>query len=163
MLPSQICVYVVTVILNAILTNNAAVAVVFPIVDAACKSLDLDFIPFLLILMMAGSADFSTPIGYQCNLMVYGPGGYKFVDYIVFGLPLQVLTGVVTIGISAAPEYWYIWAAVLAIANVVAYVVGEGVGGLAARFGRKQDKVVLDRDVENGGSTDTLTVDEVRV
>ncbi|KAJ3033641.1 hypothetical protein HK097_004782, partial [Rhizophlyctis rosea] len=94
----KITVYVVTVFLNAILSNNAAVAVVYPIVDAACRAKGEPFFPFLLILMMAGSADFSTPIGYQCNLMVYAPGGYKFWDYAVFGAPLQVITGVVTIG-----------------------------------------------------------------
>ncbi|KAJ3088431.1 Phosphoinositide phosphatase sac1, partial [Phlyctochytrium bullatum] len=62
----------VFVLLNAILTNNAAVAVLFPIVNAACKAKGYNFFPFLIVLMLAGSADFSTPIGYQCNLMVYG-------------------------------------------------------------------------------------------
>ncbi|TPX53440.1 hypothetical protein PhCBS80983_g06289 [Powellomyces hirtus] len=123
----MITVYVVTVILNAILTNNAAVAVVFPIVDAACRKQGLDFYPFLLILMMAGSADFSTPIGYQCNLMVCAPGGYRFTDYIRFGLPLQIITGVITIGVSAARSYWWVWVVILGLANIIAILWTLGI------------------------------------
>jgi di/tricarboxylate transporter len=54
--------------------------------------------------MMAASASFATPIGYQTNLMVYGPGGYRFTDYIRMGLPLNVLLGIVTVGL--APLIW---------------------------------------------------------
>lgn len=63
-----IATYFVTVVLNAILTNNAAVAVVWPIIDAALKQSGYPVIPFVLALCMAGSADFATPIGYQTNL-----------------------------------------------------------------------------------------------
>ncbi|KAI8844199.1 citrate transporter-domain-containing protein [Chytridium lagenaria] len=120
--------YFVTVILNAILTNNAAVAVLFPIVDAACKSKGYEFTPFLIVLMLAGSADFSTPIGYQCNLMVYAPGGYKFRDYLVFGIPLQLITGFITIAVAANLALWWVWALVLGVANVVVVVGIEGLG-----------------------------------
>jgi di/tricarboxylate transporter len=54
--------------------------------------------------MMAASAGFATPIGYQTNLMVYGPGGYRFSDYVRFGLPLNVLVGAVTIAL--VPIFW---------------------------------------------------------
>jgi len=54
--------------------------------------------------MMAASASFSTPIGYQTNLMVYGPGGYRFTDYFRVGIPLNLLLCVVTVGL--APFVW---------------------------------------------------------
>jgi di/tricarboxylate transporter len=54
--------------------------------------------------MMAASCGFATPIGYQTNLMVYGPGGYRFSDYVRFGLPLNTLVGVVTV--LLAPVFW---------------------------------------------------------
>ena len=54
--------------------------------------------------MMAASASFSTPIGYQCNLMVYGPGGYRFGDYVRMGVPLNLLSGVVTV--TLVPTIW---------------------------------------------------------
>ncbi|KAJ3199468.1 hypothetical protein HDU67_002794 [Dinochytrium kinnereticum] len=130
--------YFVTVVLNAILTNNAAVAVLFPIVDAACKSKNYEFTPFLIVLMLAGSADFSTPIGYQCNLMVYAPGGYKFRDYLAFGIPLQLITGVVTIAVAANLKYWWVFALVFGLANVVVLGWAEGLAPVILRLFRKK-------------------------
>ncbi|MGD8380016.1 MAG: SLC13 family permease [Gammaproteobacteria bacterium] len=90
-------VYVATAVLTAIITNNAAAVLMFPLAWAAVHGLDLDFMPFAVCIAMAASASFATPIGYQTNLMVYGPGGYRFGDYLRFGLPLNVLVGVVTL------------------------------------------------------------------
>jgi di/tricarboxylate transporter len=91
--------------------------------------------------MLAGSADFSTPIGYQCNLMVYAPGGYKFRDYIIFGGPLQILTGIVTIAVASSLRYWWIWTVALALANVVVYVAFEGLlPGFTKLFKKKNEK-----------------------
>jgi len=56
------------------------------------------------VLMLAASASFATPIGYQTNLMVYGPGGYRFTDYLRIGLPLNIVLGLVTVGL--APFIW---------------------------------------------------------
>ena len=56
------------------------------------------------VVMFAASASFMTPIGYQTNLMVYGPGGYRFSDYVKVGVPLDILVGVVTVGL--APLVW---------------------------------------------------------
>jgi hypothetical protein len=89
--------------------------------------------------MLAGSADFSTPIGYQCNLMVYAPGGYKFRDYIIFGGPLQIVTGIVTIAVASSLRYWWIWTIALALANVVVYIGLEGLlPGLVKLFKRNK-------------------------
>ena len=90
-------VYVVTSFLSGILTNNAAVALIFPIALATVQELNLNFMPFAMAIMMAGSASFATPFGYQTNLMVYGPGGYYFSDYMRVGIPMNVAVGLVAI------------------------------------------------------------------
>jgi hypothetical protein len=56
---------------------------------ATAKSLGVEFTPFAMAMMMAASCGFATPIGYQTNLMVYGPGGYRYTDYLRFGGPLN--------------------------------------------------------------------------
>lgn len=96
---SLIIVYSITTFLTELITNNAAAALMFPIVLSLANTLGVDFLPFIIAIMMAASASFATPIGYQTNLMVYGPGGYKFVDYLRIGVPLNILFGVVTCAI----------------------------------------------------------------
>jgi len=80
--------YICTMLLTALLSNSSAVAVMFPI---AWRIAEVPVKARMYILMYAASADFATPIGYQTNLMVLGPGGYKFLDYTRFGLPLQLV------------------------------------------------------------------------
>lgn len=99
-----IAVYALTNVFTEVLTNNAAAVLVFPIAGATAQSLGVSFEPFVFAIMMAASAGFATPIGYQTNLMVYGPGGYRFSDYVQFGLPLNVLVGAVTV--ILAPMMW---------------------------------------------------------
>ncbi|MEK7225550.1 MAG: SLC13 family permease, partial [Bacteroidota bacterium] len=84
-------VYLVTNILAMLVTNKAAVAITFPIAVAAAAKLGIDPKPFILAVAFAGCAEFMTPYGYQTNLMVYGPGGYKFRDYIRVGWGLSLL------------------------------------------------------------------------
>lgn len=84
-------VYLVTMIFTELITNNGAAALMFPIALATAQQLDVNFMPFVFAIMMAASASFSTPIGYQTNLMVLGPGGYRFTDFIRFGLPLNLI------------------------------------------------------------------------
>jgi di/tricarboxylate transporter len=91
---------VVTMVITEIVTNNAAVAITFPIAYAASASLGVDFMPFVIAIMMAGSACFSTPIGYQTNLMVYGPGGYTLKDFLRFGIPMNVISCALTVGLT---------------------------------------------------------------
>lgn len=99
-----VAVYLTTTVLTELISNNAAAVLVFPVAAAAAQNLGVDFTPFAVTLMLAASASFSTPIGYQCNLMVYGPGGYRFSDYLRMGVPLNLLSGVVTV--SLAPLVW---------------------------------------------------------
>ena len=97
-------VYLVTTVLTELITNNAAAVLVFPIALNAARGLGVDFTPFAMTLMFAASASFATPIGYQVNLMVYGPGGYRYADFLRVGVPLNLLCGVVTVAL--APLIW---------------------------------------------------------
>jgi di/tricarboxylate transporter len=73
---------------------------------ATATNLQVNYLPFVVAVMMAASAGFATPIGYQTNLMVYGPGGYRFSDYVKIGVPLDILIGVVTVGITPFVPGW---------------------------------------------------------
>ena len=97
-------VYVITAVFSAVITNNVAAVVMFPIALAAADTLQVNLMPFAITIMMAASASFATPIGYQTNLMVYGAGGYRFADYLRFGGPLTLLVGAITIAL--APLVW---------------------------------------------------------
>jgi len=90
--------FLVTIFLTALITNAAAVAIVFPIAMSIASQMSLSPTPFFAAIAFAASGDFMTPIGYQCNLMVYGPGGYSFRDFIRVGTPLTVLYAVICIG-----------------------------------------------------------------
>lgn len=92
-----LAIYVVTSILTEVITNNAAVALVFPIAQATAETLGVNLMPFVIAIMMAGSASFATPLGYQTNLMVYGPGGYTFADFLRIGIPMNIVIGMVTV------------------------------------------------------------------
>ncbi|QDU34941.1 Sodium-dependent dicarboxylate transporter SdcS [Poriferisphaera corsica] len=97
-------VYFVTMLFTEVITNNAAAVLVFPIAYAAAGTLGVSFMPFAIVIMLAASASFATPIGYQTNLMVYGPGGYRFTDYMRYGIPLNLLF--MTTSIVITPIVW---------------------------------------------------------
>lgn len=97
-------IYLTTAVFSAVITNNVAAVVMFPIALAAADTLQVSFTPFAISIMMAASASFATPIGYQTNLMVYGVGGYRFNDYLRMGVPLTALVGLVTV--LLAPLWW---------------------------------------------------------
>jgi len=92
-------IYLITAFLGAYIGNKAAVALIFPISLTMAANLDLAPMPFILVVSFAAAANFLTPIGYQTNLMVYGPGGYSFKDFFRLGLPLTVLYMITTVTI----------------------------------------------------------------
>ena len=101
---SLIIIYLVTMTFTELITNNGAAVLMFPIALATATSLEANFATFAICIMMAASASFATPIGYQTNLMVYGPGGYRFTDYFRIGIPMNLVMALVTLLI--APLIW---------------------------------------------------------
>ena len=88
--------YVVTALLTNVISNNASVVLMIPVAVEVATQLGVNAFAFVLAVTFAASTAFMTPIGYQTNLFVYGPGGYRFTDYIRVGAPLQALLAVVT-------------------------------------------------------------------
>ncbi len=88
--------YIVTSLLTAVLSNNAAVLLMIPLGIEIAKSLGMNPFSIMFAVTFAASNSFMTPIGYQTNTMVYGPGGYKFIDFIRLGTPLSMLMTVIT-------------------------------------------------------------------
>lgn len=81
--------YASTSVLTAVFSNMATAVVMVPIAISAAAALGVDVKPFLMATAFAASCDFTTPIGYQTNAMVFGPGNYRFTDYVKFGFPLN--------------------------------------------------------------------------
>jgi di/tricarboxylate transporter len=93
--------YLVTALLTNIISNNASVVLMIPVAVEAAQQLGVNIFSFILAVTFAASTAFMTPVGYQTNLFVYGPGGYRFTDYLRVGTPLQLLfTVVTTVGIA---------------------------------------------------------------
>jgi di/tricarboxylate transporter len=91
-------IFILTNLLGALVTNKAAVALVFPIALTLAINLNLNPKPFILLVAFAGAASFITPVGYQTNLMIYGPGRYSFKDFFKIGFPLTILYLIAAVG-----------------------------------------------------------------
>lgn len=85
-------VYLVTNCFTEVITNSAAAVLMFPIALEVADAMNIEYMGLIITVAIAASASFMTPIGYQTNLIVYGPGGYKFSDYIKVGAPLALIT-----------------------------------------------------------------------
>lgn len=90
-------IFLVTNVLGSLVTNKAAVAIIFPVALSMAADLGLDPKPFILTVAFGGAASFMTPSGYQTNLMIFGPGGYRFKDFLRVGFPLTIIYMVVTV------------------------------------------------------------------
>lgn len=97
-------IYLLTNIFTEVITNNAAAAISFPIAMAAAHQMGVDPKPFFVAICIAASASFSTPIGYQTNLIVQGIGNYRFKDFVKVGLPLNILIFIVSM--LLIPLFW---------------------------------------------------------
>lgn len=86
-----VAIYIATLLLTELLTNNAAAALAFPIAHATAESLGVSTLPFAITVCVAASCGFATPTGYQTHLMVYGAGGYRFSDFMKMGLGLDIV------------------------------------------------------------------------
>jgi hypothetical protein len=130
-----IAVYVATFFLCNVVGNNAAAALMYPIAAGAAEQQLIDRDQMAFLLMLAASASFMSPFGYQTNLMVYGPGGYVFADFLRFGVPMQFVQMVVSVGVVLLGKLWW-----------VGWVAGFGaIGGIYASrmvagvFGREKE------------------------
>ena len=93
-------VYLMTMLFTELVTNNAAAALAFPVAKAAAAGLGVSLLPFVIVVAIAASCGFATPLGYQTHLMVYGPGGYRFSDFVRMGVPLDVLCMVIAVALT---------------------------------------------------------------
>ncbi|HEY3370924.1 MAG TPA: SLC13 family permease [Prolixibacteraceae bacterium] len=98
------CIYLMTNIFTEVITNNAAAAISFPIAMAAAAQMGVSPKPFFVAICIAASMSFSTPIGYQTNLIVQGIGNYKFKDFVKVGLPFNLIAFLISI--SLIPFFW---------------------------------------------------------
>ena len=97
-------IYLLTSVLTELVSNNAVAVVVTPIAIGLATALGIDPRPLVVAVMVAASASFATPIGYQTNMLVYGPGGYKFTDFMRVGIPLNL-----SIGVLASAVIPFLW------------------------------------------------------
>jgi di/tricarboxylate transporter len=99
-----VAVYLITMLLTELVTNNAVAVVMTPIAIALGYSLDIDPRALVVAVMFAASSSFATPIGYQTNTLVYGPGGYRFTDFLRIGIPMNLL--LMTASCVLIPFFW---------------------------------------------------------
>jgi len=97
-------IYLLTSVLTELVSNNAVAVVVTPIAIGLAAALGIDARPLVVAVMVAASASFATPIGYQTNMLVYGPGGYRFTDFMRVGIPLNLSVGLLASAII--PMIW---------------------------------------------------------
>lgn len=97
-------IYLLTSAMTETVTNNAVAIVMTPIAIGVATSLGLEPRPFIVAVMFAASASFSTPIGYQTNTFVYSAGGYKFIDFIKVGIPMNLIT--MLVAVTVIPRFW---------------------------------------------------------
>ena len=102
--PALVVIYGLTMVFTELLTNNAAAALMFPIAMSTAHALGVPHLPFVIAVMIAASCGFATPIGYQTNLMVYGPGGYHYRDFLRFGGGLDLV--VWAVAVTVIPMVW---------------------------------------------------------
>ena len=88
----------------SMITNLASAVFMFPIAMVMAGNLGVNGMPFAITVMVGASCSFISPMGYQTNLMVYGPGGYKFTDFVKIGIPMTVVVGIITIFLT--PLVW---------------------------------------------------------
>jgi len=99
-----VAVYIATVLLTELMTNNAAAIIMLPIALSIAQGFGVQYEPFAVAVMVSASASFMTPTGYQTNLMVMGPGGYHFTDYFKVGAPLSIIVAIMAL--TLIPIIW---------------------------------------------------------
>ena len=99
-----VVIYLITLVLTELITNNAAAAVMFPVSLGFAQGFDVSALPFVMAVLYGASASFLSPFGYQTNLIVYSAGNYKLVDYLKVGLPISLVYSFTVVNI--VPEFF---------------------------------------------------------
>lgn len=99
-----LAVYFIGLVLTEFLSNNAVAVIYTPVAIELARNLGHDPRPFVVAVMFSATLAFATPVGYQTNMMVYGPGGYRFTDYVRVGLPLNII--VMLVSAALIPVFW---------------------------------------------------------
>ncbi|MFM7037150.1 MAG: SLC13 family permease [Planctomycetaceae bacterium] len=97
-------IYFATMVLNELITNNGAAVLAFPFCISAAQQIGCDPKPFVMAVALASSFAFASPVGYQTHMMVFGPGGYRFTDFVKVGVPLNVLLWIASVALI--PLIW---------------------------------------------------------
>jgi di/tricarboxylate transporter len=97
-------IFLLTSFITEFISNNATAVLLTPVAIATGVGLGYQPMPFVMAVLFGASACYATPIGYQTNLFVYGPGGYRFVDYLKLGVPMNILT--LAVGTTLIPMVW---------------------------------------------------------
>jgi len=116
-------VYVATFLISNVVTNNAAAALLFPIAMDAAEATGADRQKMSYILMLGASASFMSPFGYTTNLLIYGPGGYKYMDFVRVGTPMQIILMFLSVIVVANDSQWYLsWIITAVIFFLVSFI-----------------------------------------
>ena len=129
-------VYFATFLISNVVTNNAAAALLFPIALDAAEQTGTDRVRMSFALMLGASASFMSPFGYTTNLLIYGPGGYKYKDFLVFGTPMQIVLWILSVAFLVI-ETWYISWVVTIVALVFVSLTRVANSSLSSLFGSK--------------------------
>ena len=97
-------IYIFTVFISSLVTNNAAAAIMIPLAYGISTRMGIDPKAIIMTVLFASSAAFATPIGYQTNIFIYEPGGYRFRDFLLVGIPLNIILAAVSIFLI--PYFW---------------------------------------------------------
>jgi di/tricarboxylate transporter len=135
-------VYLATFLISNIVTNNAAAALMFPIAMGAAEQTGADLRLMSFNLMLAASASFMSPFGYTTNLLIYGPGGYKFRDFVYVGTPMQIVLWILSVALLSTStfDWWISW-----IVSIAAFVFVAAVRLTNGQIGRQLSQKVKNR------------------
>lgn len=128
-------VYLATFLISNVVTNNAAAALIFPIALDAAEQSGTDIILMSYCVMLGASASFMSPFGYTTNLLIYGPGGYKYKDFLIIGTPMQIVLWILSVLFLIYDQWWVSWVVTSIVFLIVASVrlTNGAIGGMLCR------------------------------
>jgi len=136
-------------LLQNVVTNNAAAALLFPIAMNAAEQTGVSRLTMSYALMLGASASFMSPYGYTTNLLIFGPGGYRTMDFIKFGTPMQVVLWILSVIYLTVIKSWYIsWVATGVCLFVIA-LSRVGAASMGSLWPRKNPRQESASDVDN--------------